>query len=330
MYTFSIIIAAAIFTGGKWRQVVAFVPAKCNFGQIAMHATPTPSSLDERPSPPSSQEQAALIDGLNKMNHVMSSDFFKLSPVLKQFYTKLIKMVDVRDSSISGAGRGLFANKAIKANTIISFYPVHALGCSIDRPFTTSIPDDETYFQTTPTSQSVYLHCTDQPIFRRTSLIDKQIEYGHERDKNIKTGASPLFLDVNPNRLEIEGWASHIINDGASMNVPGSNSRVEIEQSMLEYYRASKTMKNCIHIPFGPSPIVATVTTRKILKDEELFTTYGGVRFLFGKEDLFTLQKGRVPNRLTILFFIYYLQHCINMHVSGVLAGRITSSGQQL
>jgi hypothetical protein len=59
-----------------------------------------------------------------------------------------------------------------------------------------------------------------------------------------------MFLDVNPNRKVMDGWVSHIINDGAAMKSPfSSNNGNEIEQSMLEYYQESKAMQNCIHIP---------------------------------------------------------------------------------
>jgi hypothetical protein len=59
-----------------------------------------------------------------------------------------------------------------------------------------------------------------------------------------------MFLEVNPNRKVMDGWVSHIINDGAAMKSPlSSNNGNEIEQSMLKFYQASKAMENCIHIP---------------------------------------------------------------------------------
>ena len=266
--------------------------------------------LDEPQQQPwSVPEQEAMIDGVNNMNIVMNGDFFMMSPVLKQFYSKLTKMVEIRESSISGAGKGLFAKKAIKANTIISFYPVHALGTNIDQPFITSNLDDESYFRTTPTSQSVYLHCTDQPIFRRTSIIssagklNQALSYSAATTSSSAAEVPPLFLDVNPNRKVMEGWVSHIINDGAAMmNAPSSNTSHDIELSMLEYYQSSKTKKNCIHIPFGPSPIIATVTTKKIMKDEELFTTYGGVRIYRHRNDVYIYQCITKPSYFDALY----------------------------
>jgi SET domain len=301
MYASRIAFTFCIFAGQRRAEVIAYIPALCNFREIASRVTAASSSSSSSSSSSlglqrSVPEQGALIDGVNKMNTVMNVDFFMTSPVLKQFYSKLLTMVDVRESSIPGAGKGLFAKKPIKANTIVSFYPVHALGTDNDQPFTTSNMDDELYFQTTPTSQSVYLQCTDQPIFRRTSLISDAVKTSTDENEYLAAAMAtpaihvpPLFLDVNPNRKIIDGWVSHIINDGAAMRAPSSQNNDNVEQCMLEYYQSSKVKKNCIHIPFGPSPIIATVTTKKIMKDEELFTTYGGVRS--------TLHSGKIVFR---------------------------------
>lgn len=77
-----------------------------------------------------------------------------------------------------------------------------------------------------------------------------------------------LFVDANPHQPLIDGWMGHLVNDGA---IVASSS----EQSILDYYAATRAAKNCVHVPFGPSPIQATVTTRKVKKGQELFTTYG-------------------------------------------------------
>ena len=201
---------------------------------------------------------SGLRHGLATMNTVMSAEFFESDPVLKQFYSRITKSIEVKESSIAGAGMGLFAKKPMKANTIVSFYPAHALGIDSESPFVTLDPGDETYFTNNPSSRSSYLHCTDQPIFDRTSILGNQ---------------DPLYLDVNPQRDIVPGWVSQFINDGATVE---SNS----ESGVLEYYQASKRAKNCIHIPFGPSPIMATVTTKKVKKGEELLTSYGGTYWL--------------------------------------------------
>ena len=68
-------------------------------------------------------------------------------------------------------------------------------------------------------------------------------------------------------------WVSQYINDGAI--IPSND-----EKGVQAYYTNSKKLKNCIHVPFGPSPIMATMTTKKVKKGEELFTSYGAVYWL--------------------------------------------------
>ena len=187
----------------------------------------------------------------------MTPTFYENDAILKTFYATICKGVEVKESSIPGAGLGLFAKKTLKANTITSFYPAHALG--MDQEIFLALGEEDTnYFQTNPSPGSPYLHCTDQPIFARES---------------ISSSSEPLYLDVNPHRTVVPGWVSQYINDGATV-------KHKTEEGVINYYRATKCAKNCIHIPFGPSPILATVTTRKVKKGEELFTSYGGVYWL--------------------------------------------------
>lgn len=136
---------------------------------------------------------------------------------------------------------------------------------------------DREYFAKNPHGNSPYLHATDQPLFQRPSLLSPLF------DEEKKEMPPPLYLDVNPNRNdELDGaWTSHYINDGASMLGCGSIKETDIEQ----YYLRSTKAKNCIHIPFGPSPTLATITTKKVKKGEELFTSYGVVYWIGAMED---------------------------------------------
>lgn len=217
-------------------------------------------------------EDLALTEGLQtfvkKMNVVMTPEFFESSQSLKTLYSNCLKLATVKESLIPGAGLGLLAKKNIKAGTIVSFYPAHALGVETgvdDSQSTFSCLDsDKEYFQNNPSSASCYLHCTDQPLFKRPSIL-----------LGIAEGLKdvPLYLDVNPNRPIVPAWVSQFINDGATVE---SNS----EKGVLDYYRATKAKKNCIHLPWGPSPMMATVTTKKVKKGEELLTSYGSTYWL--------------------------------------------------
>lgn len=237
-----------------WRSH-AFISSRCK--ERECHQSPllfSSSSADEDGSTAAETQlpHSDLTKALHKMERIMAPDFFiTASPTLKAFYTKLVKNVEVQDSPISG--RGLFAKKPIKAHTIVSFYPAHALGT--DEPFVFA-PQDTVYFHSHPFATSEYLHATDQPIFQRSSCC--------------ASISDVLYLDVNPNRAVVEGWTSQFINDGATVESFD-------EAGVLDYYSTSTARKNCIHIPFGPSPILATLTTKKVKKGQELLTSYGGV-----------------------------------------------------
>jgi len=210
--------------------------------------------------------EAPLDNALSRMNKVMTADFFLSQPSLKQLYGKGTKSVVIKDSSIQGAGKGLFATKNIKAGSICCFYPAHTLGIELgERQLWVSTNEsDREYFSKNPPGSSSYLHATDQPIFNRPSIL---------ADIAPELKDAPIYLDVNPNREADPLWVSQYINDGAIVT---SND----EDGVSKYYEQSKRKKNCIHLPFGPSPIMATVATRKIKKGEELFTSYGCVYWL--------------------------------------------------
>jgi len=206
-----------------------------------------------------------LESELDKMNQVMTSDFFQASDSLKQLYSQCKTRLIVKESSISRAGKGLFATKNIKAGSVVSFYPAHALGIELgdQQLWVSSNEADKKHFAKNPPGQSSYLHATDQPIFNRPSFIADVVAVKDE----------PIYLDANPNRQTDPLWVSQYINDGA---VVSSND----ERGVAAYYQQSKRKKNCLHLPLGPSPIMATVTTRKVKKGEELLTSYGCVYWL--------------------------------------------------
>jgi len=180
---------------------------------------------------------------------------------LRNLYKNCSKSVKIAPSSIPGAGTGLFAVKNIMAGTIICFYPVDGIGvdCDISSTFTALDPEGQLYFDGDEVQTANYIHYL---IGSRPLISDNGIS------KQMLFQGETLFIDVNPNNPVSAPWLSHYINDGAIVN--GNN-----EDSVLTYYKESTRLKNCVHIPFGPSPILATVTTRKVKKGEEFFTSYG-------------------------------------------------------
>mmetsp|Transcript_8075 Transcript_8075/g.18032 ORF Transcript_8075/g.18032 Transcript_8075/m.18032 type:complete len:386 (-) Transcript_8075:602-1759(-) len=244
-----------------------------------------------------------LSKGLRRTSIAMekctSDQVFQSSLPLQRLRQQIQQLTKVGTSSLGDhVGLGLFASKNIKAGTVVGLYPSHALGYELllpvpsedegDEPqlqdlsmFLAGNEQDEEYFQQRPHGNSPYLHATDQPLFQRPSLLSSLFDEGKDETP------PPLYLDVNPNRNEeLDGaWTSHFINDGASLLDAKSEGRPVSEEDIEQYYFQSTKAKNCIHIPFGPSPVLATVTTKKVKKGEELFTSYGVVYWL-GAVDL--------------------------------------------
>ncbi|KAL7535264.1 hypothetical protein ACHAXR_010501 [Thalassiosira sp. AJA248-18] len=252
---------------------------------------------------------ALLSKGLRRTSVAMdkstSDQVFKSTPSLQRLRRQVQQLTNVAPSSLGDhAGLGLFATKNIKAGTCVGLYPAHALGYELfvpieeggemnednlqDLSMFLAEPEDEKYFSEQPHGNSPYLHATDQPLFQRSSLLSSLFDEGEDEM------VPPLYLDVNPNRnkeLDVqlnhnlicdvyEGtWTSHYINDGASL-LDMQKTGTSIEDGIEQYYTQSTQNKNCIHIPFGPSPILATVTTKKVKKGQELFTSYGVVYWL--------------------------------------------------
>lgn len=178
------------------------------------------------------------------------------------FVQKLDKAIEVKPSLIPGAGQALFAKANIKSGSIISFYPIHGMGVDFTESSICMALDesDQAHFDQEEKDAN-YL----QYIIGSRPLLSHNVAEMFSGDS--------LFIDVNPDREDKVGWLSHYVNDGATVTKVG-------EDGVLDYYERSTQAKNCVHVPFGPCPILATVATRKIKKGEELLTTYGASYWL--------------------------------------------------
>eukprot|EP00587_Corethron_hystrix_P007289 CAMPEP_0113300716 /NCGR_PEP_ID=MMETSP0010_2-20120614/2227_1 /TAXON_ID=216773 ORGANISM="Corethron hystrix, Strain 308" /NCGR_SAMPLE_ID=MMETSP0010_2 /ASSEMBLY_ACC=CAM_ASM_000155 /LENGTH=249 /DNA_ID=CAMNT_0000154181 /DNA_START=51 /DNA_END=797 /DNA_ORIENTATION=- /assembly_acc=CAM_ASM_000155 len=195
----------SLFSPRSWKQLQLF-----HLGRHArlMNSSSSASSVESHSSKfPELIE--LMTNELAKMNMLMSRDVFAVSvrensSSLKQLYSQIVKNVEIRESSISDAGLGLFATKNIKAGSIVSFYPAHALGIDTgdEQVFVSSNDADRAHFRSHPCIKSCYLHCTDQPIFNRPSFVATGAD---GRDEN-PLEDYPIFLDVNPNRDLVPGW----------------------------------------------------------------------------------------------------------------------------
>jgi hypothetical protein len=244
------------------------------------------SPLEDHPLFVESIENALL-----KMKEAMKPEFFDrtASTSLQQLHRNCQKIVHTAPSSIPNAGLGVFATTTIPKGTIVSWYPVHGLVirmenlCDSDAaPVATLEEKDQIYFQNLKESDSSYIQYLPhgRPLESYAYADGHQQEEGHPSPNEVT-----LLVDVNPNRPDRIGWISHRINDGAIVTEGNS-----VHDDVLSYYQKSLQNQNCINVPFGPSPIMVTATTRDIGKGEELFTTYGANFWLKTDTDTDLLQ----------------------------------------
>jgi hypothetical protein len=174
--------------------------------------------------------------------------------------------VVVAPSTIPGAGRGLVAQQDIPAGSITGFYPVHGLGVDLgDSSFIMGMDpcDDQAFYATSsehrrPTDDYLQYLIGTRPLLGTTTASNHLFESAN----------ALLFLNANPNRAVNPLWTSHCVNDAATV-------KENTEAGIVDYYQRSRQGKNCVTVPFGPSPIMATITTRDVVQGEELFTSYG-------------------------------------------------------
>lgn len=186
-----------------------------------------------------------------------------------EFQRDLSKRVTVKTSTIPGAGMGLFAAQGMDIGTIVGLYPTHCIGIAMEEssPYVTLDVVNQNYFDSDHQGDSNTMSRSNymQFIVGSRPLLGVNVAQAFE--------GYPIFIDTNPNQPVQPGWVAHLVNDGAIVT---ENS----EAGLLEYYTQSNLRNNCVNIPFGPSPIVATVTTKALQRGEELFTSYGCLYWL--------------------------------------------------
>ena len=174
--------------------------------------------------------------------------------------------VDIKESALGG--RGVFATRDIKQGEIVCFFPVHGIltapspilmltspdpAAMLDKSLFVCLHSDVDYFSANPDYRFYACECSDigspglEPPRQSLASVNEM-----------------LHIAANPERDIIDGWVSHLVRDA------GENEKRDL-RIFMDYYRASKPKMNCMHISWGPSPLVATVATRDIQKGEELF-----------------------------------------------------------
>lgn len=232
--------------------------------------------------------QRTLDAALSKVSIISHANF------ASTFNKHRMNNVHVKPSNIANAGMGLFATKNIKKGSIVSFYPVDSIGIedvesvSGDMTTTTTIVRSRTedyasnINNNSNNDQSYLLHIVgNRPLMKMDIMNDlggSSIFINVDVDVAVTptslSGRDEFDADSNGTTSSLSsasssvGFDSHRVNDGATVI---SNT----ELGALSYYQSSRAAANCVHVPFGPSPLLATVTTRKVKKGEELLTTYG-------------------------------------------------------
>jgi len=207
-----------------------------------------------------------LMGMLYKAQVAMAPDFFdtalpSVDDTLTAFHQDCVEAVAVGPSTIPGAGNGLFARRDLERGKVVSLYPVHATGINF-------FDDGSSHWLT--------LDAMDDEYFFKDAGEGDEANYliyllGNRPPEMDLDGAP--FVDANPNRSPQPGWLTHYVNDGAIIE---SNS----EQGVIDYLKSSDSLANCAICPFGPSPLLAAITTTDVKKGDELFTSYGSSYWL--------------------------------------------------
>jgi SET domain len=231
--------------------------------------------------------QQAMTVALKRVNRLMAqkdngngNDNDNDNAILRQFLEDCANHCQIAPSTLTNAGRGLFATRDVPPGTIITLYPAHFLGLEMEMDAAHNAAhndndDDDLYHCRVFSSE------TDKVYFEQH---DYESETGNnllvlQEDRKPIVPSLPqaiLHLDVNPEQPTMPAWLSHIINDGAT-------AVSHREADILDYYRHTNARRNCFHVPLGPSPLMATVTTRAVQEGDEFFTSYD---FLYWVMDL--------------------------------------------
>lgn len=151
-------------------------------------------------------------------------------------------------------GLGLFAREDLDDGTLVSLYPVDALGHA-DGYLTHGKANRE--------------HFAGSEKQRLQTFGWYRVSLSHP---SVLRWAKDLWVDANPTLPSRLGWLGHYAND-ASMIARGSDVD---EEAILTYYAAAHELSNCVLIPVGDAaPLLGVVSTRPIARGKELLLSYG-------------------------------------------------------
>lgn len=155
--------------------------------------------------------------------------------------------IEIRPSPIHG--NGLFATRDISKNTLLTFYPAHAIHM---RDMVYSLKQYDT---------NNFCDKIENESYNRT--------YGYEYDDHITLIGNPAIVN---NKFLL----GHMIND-AGLNVFAGINHLEVEKNLknivVRYYLQGISKLNCE--AKKDAHRIKIITTRDIVSDEELLMLYG-------------------------------------------------------
>ena len=160
-------------------------------------------------------------------------------------------------------GRGLFASADLEPGSIVGFYPVHAVGIACAQGLHRWMwPSDADSFREAAQDPERQ-HCV-QTLTHKS--LEQLVQSSHAAAAMMEEPPVEIFIDACDRPLQ-NGWLGHIIND-ADVCQSGD------EEEVIRYLRRGCELSNCFNVPLGPAPLMASVTTRRVCRNEELLTSY--------------------------------------------------------
>ena len=158
-------------------------------------------------------------------------------------------------------GVGLFASEALESGSLISFYPVDAIG-------------DRDNYLTTGTANQRHFAGSERQRVERTGCY--RVGVNHPQ---VRQWAEDLWVDANPSQPATAGWLAHLCNDVAMIPDMACGDRAdarELEAAVSTYYAAARERANCVLIPIeDAAPLLGIVSTQHIDQGDELVICYG-------------------------------------------------------
>jgi hypothetical protein len=188
------------------------------------------------------------------------------------FFETIDASVEIQPSLVDGAGMGMFARQNIQQGTIISFYPVHAIGVDFG--------DSSVCIASNDVSQD-YFSDRDSNAAQNTNNNSNDCNY-----QQYLIGSRPLagycvaelfdgdnlFVDVDPNQVD------NLVGKAIMSTMLRSSRPQERKESCSTIKDRGEGRIACTfplaHVPFWQ------LSQRVKSKREELFTTYGGSYWL--------------------------------------------------